>query len=155
MNIAQSGLLLVGACAVCSAELQGVCTSHEWREVRVTDNCRDGLEMLRARSPCLVLLGIEPSTFREALSLLRTIRREKLDGRVLARSSPEWDYAVQALRAGASGYVRRPASANELAKAIRCVLSGGFYMEAEVAQSLALQFVDKLRHRGSLSSQRF
>jgi DNA-binding NarL/FixJ family response regulator len=46
-------------------------------------------------------------------------------------------YAKRALDAGAAGYVTKNASPDELLAAVRRVLAGGRYVEAELAQSLA------------------
>jgi len=47
-------------------------------------------------------------------------------------------YARRALDAGAAGYVSKNASPDELIDAIRRVAAGGRYVEAEIAQALAL-----------------
>ena len=47
-------------------------------------------------------------------------------------------YARRALDAGAAGYVSKNASPDELIAAIRRVSTGGRYVEAEIAQALAL-----------------
>ncbi|MDR3506703.1 MAG: response regulator transcription factor [Caulobacteraceae bacterium] len=46
-------------------------------------------------------------------------------------------YAARALEAGASGYVSKNAAPDELLTAVRKVLAGGRYVEAEIAQALA------------------
>jgi DNA-binding NarL/FixJ family response regulator len=48
-------------------------------------------------------------------------------------------YARRALEAGAAGYVTKNASPEELLTAVRRVTSGGRYVEAELAQALAVQ----------------
>jgi len=48
-------------------------------------------------------------------------------------------YATRALRAGAVGYLSKNASPEELLEAVRRVAEGGRYIEAEIAQGLALQ----------------
>jgi DNA-binding NarL/FixJ family response regulator len=47
-------------------------------------------------------------------------------------------YARRALEAGAHGYVSKNAAPDELMTAIRRVAAGGRYVEAEIAQALAL-----------------
>ncbi len=46
-------------------------------------------------------------------------------------------YVARALQAGARGYVSKNAAPDELLKAIRAVLDGQSYIEAEIAQELA------------------
>jgi len=47
-------------------------------------------------------------------------------------------YARRALDAGAHGYVSKNAAPDELVAAVRRVAAGGRYVEAEIAQALAL-----------------
>jgi two-component system invasion response regulator UvrY len=54
-------------------------------------------------------------------------------------------YAARALNAGARGYVTKNAAPEELLLALRRVAAGGRYVEAEVAQELALQGGPMLR----------
>lgn len=71
--------------------------------------------------------------------LMRHLRERCPNIAILVLSmQPEDMYAVRALRAGAAGYVTKDHSPNELAKAIRRVASGGRYISAELAESLAL-----------------
>ena len=48
-------------------------------------------------------------------------------------------YAVRVLKAGASGYLTKESTPHELVKAIRKVLSGGKYVSASLAETLALR----------------
>jgi DNA-binding NarL/FixJ family response regulator len=55
---------------------------------------------------------------------------------------PEEQYAIRALKAGASGYIEKETAPNELVKAIRKVSRGGKYVSAALAEKLALHIVD-------------
>jgi len=50
----------------------------------------------------------------------------------------EHQYAVRAIRAGASGYLTKESAAAQLVAAIRKVAGGGAFISAEVAERLAL-----------------
>jgi DNA-binding NarL/FixJ family response regulator len=50
----------------------------------------------------------------------------------------ENQYAVRAIRAGASGYLTKESASRQLVEAIRKVAGGGAFISAEVAQQLAL-----------------
>jgi DNA-binding NarL/FixJ family response regulator len=50
---------------------------------------------------------------------------------------PEADYAVRVLRAGASGYLTKDRSLEQLVEAIRQVYRGGMYVSPSLAQALA------------------
>jgi two-component system invasion response regulator UvrY len=75
---------------------------------------------------------------RGGLEVLREIRSRRPKIPVLILSMhPEEEYAVRALRAGASGYVTKDSAAEELAAAVRRVLAGGRYVSGSLAERLA------------------
>lgn len=52
---------------------------------------------------------------------------------------PEGQYAVRALRAGASGYLTKDSAPSELVTAIRKVVQGGKYVSSSLAEQLAVK----------------
>ena len=73
---------------------------------------------------------------------LRQLRDEHPSVKILVLSvHPEDQFAVRALRSGASGYVTKDHSATELLDAIRRVFRGGRYVSDTLAERLA-SFVD-------------
>jgi DNA-binding NarL/FixJ family response regulator len=75
---------------------------------------------------------------RSGIDVLRYIRAGHPETRVLVLSGfPERQYAVHALRAGASGYLSKEAPPEELLKAIRTVVGGRRYVSAALAELLA------------------
>jgi len=87
----------------------------------------------------LVLLDVSMpgGLFIETLKELRT-RHPTI--RVLALSvHPEDEWAVRALRAGASGYLTKDHSPDQLLEAIRRVYRGGKYVSPTLAEQLAKQ----------------
>jgi len=87
----------------------------------------------------LVLMDISMPG-RGGLDVLREIKRHRPRLPVLMLSMhPEEEYALRALRAGASGYVTKDSAAEELVGAIRKVLSGGRYVSASLAEKLAFE----------------
>ena len=55
---------------------------------------------------------------------------------------PEEQYAVRALRAGASGYMTKASAPNELIAAIRKISQGGKYISASLAEKLT-EYLDE------------
>ena len=84
------------------------------------------------------------------LDILKQIRNEKPDLPVLMLTMhPERQYAVRALKAGASGYLTKENTPNELIAAIRKVHSGGKYISVALAEKLAFDLeidAEKLPH---------
>jgi two-component system invasion response regulator UvrY len=95
------------------------------------------LGALEATATDLVLLDVSMpgGLFLETLRELRT-RHPTI--RVLALSvHPEDEWAVRALRAGASGYLTKDHSPDQLLDAIRRVYRGGKYVSPTLAEQLA------------------
>ncbi len=74
------------------------------------------------------------------IELLRRLLAQNAALRVLVLSMhAEPAYAARALQAGARGYVSKSAAPDEMLTALRRVAAGGRYVEAELAQALAVQ----------------
>jgi DNA-binding NarL/FixJ family response regulator len=74
------------------------------------------------------------------LETMRSLRKDHPDVRVLVLSVHSEDqYAVRALRLGASGYLTKDHSPTELAGAIRRAFRGGKYVTESLAERLAFE----------------
>jgi len=94
------------------------------------------LDCLRRQDWDLVLLDIHMPD-RSGLDVLRYIQTGHPGVRVLVMSGlPEQQYAVNVLRAGASGYLPKDSSPDELMKAVRAVLAGRRYISTALAEIL-------------------
>lgn len=97
------------------------------------------LKTLETTAADLVLLDVSMpgATF---LDTLRALRTDHPTIRVLVLSvHPEDQWAVRALRAGASGYLTKDHSPDQLLEAIRRVYRGGKYVSPTLAEQLASQ----------------
>lgn len=75
---------------------------------------------------------------RSGLEVLREVKQARPKLPVLVLSThPEDQYAIRCLRAGASGYLNKEISPDEIAKAIRKVVTGGKYVSPQLAEKLA------------------
>ena len=76
---------------------------------------------------------------RSGMELIKLVKAEKPKLRILVLSMhQETQYAVRAIKSGASGYLTKESAPNQLVQAIRKIASGGAYISAEVAEQLAL-----------------
>lgn len=113
--------------------------------ITVAGEASDGNEVLaKAESlkPDVVLLDITmPGPgFVETIQRLKALRPQV---RVLVLSvQPEDQFAVRALKAGASGYVSKNLSPEQLVTAIHEVTRGGRYISPTLAQRLAAAVAD-------------
>jgi DNA-binding NarL/FixJ family response regulator len=78
---------------------------------------------------------------RSGIELIRQLKSEKPRLRILVLSMHgEAQYAVRAIRAGASGYLTKDSATEQLVAAIRRIAAGGAYVSPETAERLALDF---------------
>jgi DNA-binding NarL/FixJ family response regulator len=107
----------------------------------VVGEARDAFETLqqvRSADADVLLLDISMPG-RSGLELIKQIRTERPRLRILVLSMHhEHQYAIRAIKAGASGYLTKDSASTQLATALRKVASGGAYITAEVAEQLAL-----------------
>ena len=127
--------------------------------VQVTEagSGEEALEVVQETQFDLVLLDIALPG-KNGLQVLKEMKLLKPELPVLMLSMhPEEQYAVQSLRAGASGYLTKGSVADELMRAIQKVLSGGKYLGAQFAEKLAYGLIsntEKPRHE-ALSGREF
>jgi DNA-binding NarL/FixJ family response regulator len=77
---------------------------------------------------------------KSGMDLIRQIRSEAAKLRIVVLTMHhENQYAVRAIKAGASGYVTKDSASAQLVTAIRKVAAGGAFISAEVAEQLAHQ----------------
>ena len=112
-------------------------------------NGEDVLEKVSANKYDVVLLDISMPG-RSGLDILRQLKIEKPKLPVMMLSvHPEEQYAVRALRAGASGYLTKESAPDELIAALRKISQGRKYVSSSLAEKLAYELgidVKKLRH---------
>jgi DNA-binding NarL/FixJ family response regulator len=77
---------------------------------------------------------------KSGMDLIKQVKSERPRLRILVLSMhAEQQYAVRAVRAGASGYLTKESAATQLVAAIRKVAAGGAFISPEVAEQLALR----------------
>ena len=75
---------------------------------------------------------------KNGLDITKTLKQELPQLAILMLSSyPEEQYAVRALRAGASGYLNKATAAETLVEAVRAVAGGRKYITSATAQALS------------------
>jgi two-component system invasion response regulator UvrY len=117
------------------------------------------LDALRRGQWDLLLMDIHMPD-RSGLDILKHVSASFPDIRVLIMSGlPEEQYARNVLRAGASGYLSKDGSPEELLRAVRLVLKGRRYISAAMAESIAADLDNSSDQNGplhtSLSTREF
>jgi len=126
----------------------------ETPDMVVADEATNGWEVLskvRTSDYDVVLLDITMPG-KDGLDVLTRLKSEKPRLPVLMLSMhPEEQYAVRALKLGASGYVTKESAPDELVVAIRKVSTGGKYVSSSLAERLASvvqENAEQLPHEG-------
>jgi two-component system, NarL family, invasion response regulator UvrY len=108
----------------------------------ICEEALDGVDVFRKcaeKNYDLVLLDIAMPGIN-GLDCLKQLKKEMPKLPVLIISMyPEEQYAVRALKAGASGYLTKKSAPDELLLAVQKVLSGGKYVSASLGEALACQ----------------
>jgi len=107
----------------------------------VVGEARDGHEVMqRVRELEFDVLVLDMSMpGRSGIELIKQVKGEKPKQRILVLSMhEEHQYAVRAIRAGASGYLTKEAASSRLVMALKKVAAGGAYISEGVAEQLAL-----------------
>ena len=110
-------------------------------DLTVVGEAADGHEVLReirSREFDVLLLDMSMPG-KSGMELIKQVKAERPKLRILVLSMhEEHQYAVRAIRSGASGYLTKESAATQLVTAIRKVAGGGAFISAEVAEQLAL-----------------
>jgi DNA-binding NarL/FixJ family response regulator len=110
-------------------------------DLQVVGEAQDGHEVLeRVRGLDFDVLLLDMSMpGRGGIELIRQVHAEKPKLRILVLSMhQEQQYAIRAIKAGASGYLTKDSASAQLVSAIRKVAGGGAYITSAVAEQLAL-----------------
>lgn len=114
-------------------------------DLNVVDEADDGpalLAMARSVEHDLVLLDLS-MPHANGLDVLKQLKRERPGIPVLVLTMhAEHQFAIRALKSGASGYLMKDAAPEDLVKAIRKVVAGGRYLSAYTAEQLASHLGD-------------
>lgn len=92
---------------------------------------------LAARTACDVVVLDLSMPGAKGLSVLKDLRRQQPRTAVLVLSvAPEEQFALRAVKAGASGYLTKRSAPDQLVDAIRCVIRGGLHLSLATGRSL-------------------
>lgn len=129
-------------------------------EVAFIGEASDGnmaLELLKEDVYEVLLLDISLPD-QNGLEVLTSVKSKWPSTNVLMLSMlPQEQYAIRALKLGASGYLTKDTASEELIIAIRKVSTGGKYISQSLAENIALQLDDDSERpkHGTLSNREF
>jgi DNA-binding NarL/FixJ family response regulator len=127
---------------------------REWPDLVVVGEADDGLEaaeLCRRLVPELVLMDLQMPRM-DGFEATREIKRELPSTIVLVLTAfEEPDYLMEALKAGASGYVLKHMSPPQIVGAIRRVLDGECPLNQEVAMELLTRLIEEKHEKKSIA----
>jgi len=110
----------------------------DFEVVAEAQNGHEVIERVRSLDFDLLLLDMSMPG-KSGIELIKQVHGEKPKLRILVLSiHEEHQYAIRAIRAGASGYLTKESASRQLIEALRKVASGGAFISSEVAEQLAL-----------------
>ncbi len=115
-------------------------------DIEIVAEARTGEELLQlvALKTCDVILLDIGLPDKNGIELLKEIKHSYSGMHILILSMhPEERYAVRALENGASGYITKGSSPEELERAIRKVAAGGRYISEALAERFAAGLLEK------------
>jgi DNA-binding NarL/FixJ family response regulator len=133
--------LIISGLPIFAIGMEEVISKNFQARVRWVEKVRDALDLCVTDGFDIILLGVTQPE-RSGLDLLPDFQKRCPNCHVLIVSLlAEEDFAARALKAGASGYILKSSSADELVRAIEHVLGGGKY----VSQAFAGRFAESFK----------
>ena len=111
------------------------------QDMEVIAEAADGAEVMqRVRELSFDVLVLDLSMpGRSGMELIKLAKAQQPQLRIMVLSMhQELQYAVRAIKSGASGYLTKESAPAELVQALRKIAGGGAYVSSEVAEQLAL-----------------
>lgn len=136
----QINVLIADDHAILRAGLRQVLSETEdIHVIAEAGTANDAIKLCRSHQPDIMLLDITLPD-RSGIEALQYIKKDNPQISVLMLSMHREDqYALRALKAGASGYLCKQSASDELVDAIRLVAKGKKYISEAVAELLADQ----------------
>ena len=114
-------------------------TSDDIKIISEAENGEEAIKLYMEHKPNVVVMDITMPGMGGMEAIERILAKES-SAKILVLSAHEDSvHPKRVLNAGAMGYVTKRSAAEELIKAIRAVSSGKKYIEASVAQQMAIQ----------------
>lgn len=143
-------ILIADDHAIMREGLKQILSSHA--DLQVAGEAQNGQEVLAAITSIpmdMVLLDMSMPA-PNGVDLIKRIKEKKPDIIILVLSMHQEDqFAVRALKAGASGYLTKDSASDLLVSAIRKVAAGGKYISPTLAERLAYE-IDPYRETSVL-----
>ena len=114
----------------------------DMRVVAIANNGLDTIELAKKYKPDVLLLDIRMPGIN-GVECIKILKEKKLDTKIIILTTFDDDeYVFEAVKNGASGYLLKGISLDELVKSIRLVAEGGTLISPDVATKVFKFFSD-------------
>ena len=114
---------------------------------------REALELIRKHLPNLVLLDIDIPELNGLEALSRATKELPAVKILILSMHANEEYVLQALRAGARGYLLKEAAVDELALALRAVTGGEIYLSPRISKHVIANYLKRLGNERPLRDE--
>lgn len=129
---------------VCLGMAQLLESDPRYRVCGTAASAAEALEKVAAEQPDLAILDITINGETNGLGLARELRQAYPSlGLLMLSIHPEHQYATQALKVGANGYIMKEEATSRLLDSVEAVLSGKLSFSPEVTQHMLLQLAQE------------
>lgn len=129
-------------------------TSEDIKVIAEAENGEEAIKLYMEHKPNVIVMDITMPGMGGMEAIERILTKES-SAKILVLSAHEDSvHPKRVLNAGAMGYVTKRSAAEELIKAIRAVASGKKYIEASVAQQMAIQQLSGTQNPVDVLSER-
>ena len=119
--------------------------TREFKVIGQASSAREALDKIRALSPEIVLMDIKMPGIN-GIEATRMIKQEWPEVEVIILSMYDEDeYVVEAVKAGATGYLLKDSTQEDLVRAIHIVHSGGSLIQPGLARKVLREFANLAR----------
>lgn len=105
-------------------------------------NGRDALKLVKEHQPRILLLDIGMPGLNGLEVAARVSKDHPATAVVMLSMHANEEYVLQALRAGAKGYLLKDSATGEIYLAIRSVIHGKTYLSPQISQTLVKEYVE-------------
>lgn len=114
--------------------------------VAEASNGREAVQLIKEFLPDILLLDVAMSELN-GLEVTEQISKENISVSIIILSMyANEEYVIQALKAGASGYILKDAAPTELELAINAVTKGEIYLSPSISKNLVMDYLRRINN---------
>jgi DNA-binding NarL/FixJ family response regulator len=113
---------------------------------------REALHLIRTRQPNVALMDIAMAGLNGLEAAVRVVKQHPGVRVIILSMHANEEYVMQALRAGATGYLLKDAATTELELALHAVTRGETYLSPAISKKVIDNYLNRIESRPKVSS---